>query len=333
MTNSTEHKSAGTGEIPAPAHPEQRSEPLPWQRPKAAHEDPDALRRVEKILASPSYRRADQDVEFLGMDETRGARLELDYLKPELFMRQQGVEQTIVVFGSTRITEPAEANRRVAEIREAHSADPSNPELERRLQVAQRVAAKSKYYDVAREFGSLVGRSGAGPEDCRLVMMTGGGPGIMEAANRGAFDVDAKSIGLNITLPHEQFPNPYISPELCFSLRYFAIRKLHFLMRARGLVVFPGGFGTLDELFETLTLIQTRKIRPLPVVLVGSEYWRAVFDPDFLVAEGVIDIEDRDLFWYAESAQEIWDGIQTWHQTAGLSVLPADEPCGFPFSD
>jgi uncharacterized protein (TIGR00730 family) len=333
MTKSTELKPAGTSGVPCPAHPEQRSEPLPWQRPKATYDDPDALRRVKKILASPSYLRADQDVEFLGMDETRGARLELDYLKPELLMRQHGIAQTIVVFGSTRIPEPAEANRRVTEIRAAHSADPSNPELERRLRVAQRVAAKSKYYDVAREFGRLVGRAGGGPEDCRLVMMTGGGPGIMEAANRGAFDVDAKSIGLNITLPHEQFPNPYISPELCFSLRYFAIRKLHFLMRARGLVVFPGGFGTLDELFETLTLIQTRKMRPLPVVLVGAEYWRAVFDPDFLVAEGVIDIEDRELFWYAESAQEIWDGIQAWHQTAGLPALPAEEPCGFPFND
>jgi uncharacterized protein (TIGR00730 family) len=333
MTKRTELKSTGAGEIPSPAHPERRFEPLPWQTPKAAHEDPDALRRVEEILASPSYRRADQDVDFLGMGETRGARLELDYLKPEVFMRQHGIEQTIVVFGSTRIPESAEAGRRLSEMQQAHHADPSNVELERRLQVARRVAAKSKYYDVAREFGSLVGQSGGGPEDCRLVMMTGGGPGIMEAANRGAFDVDAKSVGLNITLPHEQFPNPYISPELCFSLRYFAIRKLHFLMRARGLVVFPGGFGTLDELFETLTLIQTRKIRPLPVVLVGADYWRAVFDPDFLVAEGVIDAEDRELFWYAESAQEIWDGIQTWHRTAGLSALPAEEPCGFPFSD
>jgi len=333
MNDSIERNSTEKYEIPAPADPDRRSEPLPWQQPKAVHEDPEALRRVEAILASPSYRRADQDVEFLGLDETRGARLELDYLKPELFMREYGIAQTIVVFGSTRIPEPAEAQRRVDELRDAHDADRANSELERQLKVAERISAKSKYYDVAREFGSLVGRSGAGPDDCRLVMMTGGGPGIMEAANRGAFDVDAKSIGLNITLPHEQFPNPYISPELCFSLRYFAIRKLHFLMRARGLVVFPGGFGTLDELFETLTLIQTRKIRPLPVVLVGSEYWREVFDPDFLVAEGVIDIEDRELFWYAETAQEIWDGIQAWHRTAGLSGLPTEEPCGFPFND
>ena len=333
MTEDSKRKSTGACEIPAPAHPERRAEPLPWQQPKPTHEDPDALRRVEAILASPSYRRADQDVDFLGMDETRGARLELDYLKPELHMRQHGIEQTIVVFGSTRIPEPAEAERRLGEIRQAQSEDPSNSELERRLQIAQRVVAKSKYYAVAREFGRLIGESGVGPEDCRLVMMTGGGPGIMEAANRGAFDVAAKSVGLNITLPHEQFPNPYITPELCFSLRYFAIRKLHFLMRARGLVVFPGGFGTMDELFETLTLIQTRKIRPLPVVLVGREYWQAVFDPDFLVAEGVIDPEDRELFWYAESAQEIWDGIQAWHQTAGQATLPGEEPAGYPFNE
>jgi uncharacterized protein (TIGR00730 family) len=320
-------------EIPAPAHPERRAEPLPWQHPKATHEDPDALRRVEAILASPIYRRADQDVDFLGLDETRGARLELDYLKPEFHMQAHGVKRTIVVFGSTRIPEPAEAMRRLEEIRQAQRTSPDDAELARRSKIAQRVVDKSKYYDVAREFGTLVGKSGVGPEDCRLVMMTGGGPGIMEAANRGAFDVGAKSVGLNITLPHEQFPNPYISPDLCFSVRYFAIRKLHFLMRARGLVVFPGGFGTMDELFETLTLIQTRKIRPLPVILVGHEYWRAVFDPDFLVAEGVIDPEDRELFWYAESAQEIWDGIRAWHETAGYPLLPGEGPAEYPFNE
>jgi hypothetical protein len=151
--------------------------------------------------------------------------------------------------------------------------------------------------------------------------MTGGGPGMMEAANRGAFDVGAKSIGLNITLPHEQYPNPYISEELCFSVRYFAIRKLHFLLRAKALVVFPGGFGTLDELFETLNLVQSRKIKPLPVILVGEQYWRQVVDPEFLMQEGVIDPEDRDLFWYAETAQEIWDQICQWHRKAGTSLI------------
>ena len=192
----------------------------------------------------------------------RGVRLEIGYLKAELHLRRQGIEQTIVVFGG------------------------------------------------------IVGRSGEGPQDCRVTLMTGGGPGIMEATNRGAFDVGAKSIELNITLPHEQYPNPYISEELRFSVHYFAIRKLHFLLRARALVVFPGGFGTLDEQFETLNLVQSRKIKPSPVILVGEQYWRKVFDPDFLLQEGVIDPEVRELFWYAESAQEIWDHISDWHRRA-----------------
>jgi hypothetical protein len=145
---------------------------------------------------------------------------------------------------------------------------------------------------------------------------------MMEAANRGAFDMGSKNIGLNINLPHEQYPNPYITPELCFSFHYFALRKLHFLLRTRALVVFPGGYGTFDELFETLTLVQTRKIKPIPIVLVGKEYWQQAFNVDFLVDEGVIDEEDRELFWYAETAQEIWDGILLWHEKNGTPLLP-----------
>jgi len=276
-------------------------------------------------MASPSYRRADQDPDFLNSSDARGARLALDYQKPEIYLRARGVEHTIVVFGSTRIPEPAQARRRVARLEAESAAHPGDREVAARLAIARRILAKSAYYDVAREFGRLVGACGNGPQDTRVLLMTGGGPGIMEAANRGARDAGAKSIGLNITLPHEQYPNPYISPELCFSVRYFAIRKLHFLLRAVGLVVFPGGFGTLDELFETLTLVQTRKIKPLPVVLVGEEYWRGVFDPGFLVAEGVIDAEDADLFWYAESAQEIWDGLGSWHANAGTVGVALDD--------
>ncbi len=159
----------------------------------------------------------------------------------------------------------------------------------------------------------------------RVTVMTGGGPGMMEAANRGAFDVGAKSVGLNITLPHEQFPNPYIAPELCFRFHYFALRKLHFLKRACALVAFPGGYGTFDELFETLTLIQTRKIRPVPVVLVGEQYWRLVVDIDFMLDEGVIETEDRDLFWYAESAEDIWNGIMRWHESNCTPLYPETE--------
>jgi uncharacterized protein (TIGR00730 family) len=228
-----------------------------------------------------------------------------------------------VVFGSTRIPEPTAAARHVESLRRALSASPGDPELRSRLEIAERLLAKSRLYDVAREFGRLVGgaarRAGDG-----LVVMTGGGPGLMEAANRGAFDVDAETVGLNIDLPHEQYPNPYITPELCFRFHYFALRKLHFLLRARALVAFPGGFGTLDELFETLTLVQTRKIRPLPVVLVGEAWWRRVFDADFLVEEGVIEPEDSELFWYAESAQEIWDSILAWYEASGEPLLAAD---------
>jgi uncharacterized protein (TIGR00730 family) len=155
------------------------------------------------------------------------------------------------------------------------------------------------------------------------VIMTGGGPGIMEAANRGAYDVGAKSIGLNIHLPHEQYPNPYITPDLCFRFHYFALRKLHFLLRAKALVAFPGGYGTFDELFETLTLVQTRTIQPVPIVLVGERYWRRAVDIDFLVDEGVIDPEDRELFWFAETAQEVWDGILSWHEVNGEPLLGA----------
>ena len=306
--------SAKSLRISPPAHPHQRREPLPWQQPKPAEEDPDAPQRVKAILSSPSYRQADQDIVFLNRDDTRGVRLQVDYLKPELLLEQHGVSHTIVVFGSTRIPEPAAARRNLARLRAALAADAGNAELQRRLKVAERVEINSCYYDVAREFGRLVGNSGYGPQDCRVMVMTGGGPGMMEAANRGAYDVGAKSIGLNINLPHEQYPNPYITPDLCFRFHYFALRKLHFLLRAAALVAFPGGYGTFDELFETLTLVQTRTMKPVPIVLVGEAYWRRAFNVDFLVDEGVIDVEDSELFWFAETAREIWDGILHWHE-------------------
>jgi uncharacterized protein (TIGR00730 family) len=305
--------------IPKPAHPHKRREALPWQQPKATEEDPDALRRVLAIVNSASYRRADNDTDFLARDGVRGVRLQIDYLKPELFLEEHEVHQTIVVFGSTRICEPAVALRKVEALRASLAADPTDMELGRRLAIAERIHAKSHYYEVAREFGRLVSSANQGARE--TVIMTGGGPGMMEAANRGAFDVGAKSVGLNISLPHEQYPNPYVTPELCFSFHYFALRKLHFLLRAKALVAFPGGYGTLDELFEVLTLVQTRKIRPIPVVLVGETYWRRAVDIDFLVDEGVIDPEDRDLFWFAETAQEIWNGILQWHD-ASRELLP-----------
>jgi uncharacterized protein (TIGR00730 family) len=309
-------------DIPAPPNPEQRSEPLPECQPKPGNEDPCAPDRIQILLDSPSYRRADQDVDFLERDEAHGLRLHLDYLKPELLLQEQGVLGTIVVFGSTRISEPATARHRLDALKQQLETRPDDAELQRKLKVARRILANSGYYQVAREFGRLVGESCADARDCRLAIMTGGGPGIMEAATRGAYDAGAKTVGLNIDLPHEQFPNPYISPELCFRFRYFALRKMHFLRRARALVAFPGGFGTMDELFETLTLIQTRTIRPVPVVLVGRSYWERLLDFDFLLEEGAIDAEDRDSFWFAEDAQEAWDGILGWHVENGEPLFP-----------
>ncbi len=301
-----------------------RREPLPWETPKAAVDDPHAPERVRALLASPTYRQADKDLDFLDSDDTRGVRLQIDYLKPELELRSRGVEHTIVVFGSTRIHEPAAAQRKVHELEERLRAAPDDEDLARRLAIAERLYSKSRYYDAARELGRLVGQCRTDTFDCRLLLMTGGGPGVMEAANRGAHDVGAPSVGLNISLPREQFPNPYLSPELCFRFHYFAMRKLHFLLRARALVAFPGGYGTLDEVFETLTLVQTRTIPPVPVVLVGEEYWRRVVDFDFLVDEGVIEREDRELFWFAESAEDIWQSILTWHEKHGSPLL---SPC------
>jgi uncharacterized protein (TIGR00730 family) len=307
--------------IPQPPHPRERRVPLPGHKPEPAADDPDAPRRLEAILASPSYRGADEDVDFLHQDETRGVRLQLDYLKAESLLAARGIRHTIVVFGSTRIPDPAAAQRNVDALRGALAAAPDDAAHRRRLEVAERVLAKSHYYDVAREFGRLVGDAGELPTGGRIVVMTGGGPGTMEAANRGAFDARAESVGLNIHLPREQYPNSYVTPELCFRFHYFALRKLHFVKRARALVAFPGGYGTLDELFETLTLVQTRTIDPIPVVLVGEAYWRRAFDVDFLVDEGVIDEEDRELFWYAETAQEIWDGILHWYKLAGAVLV------------
>ncbi len=295
---------------------------MPWQQPKPVEEDPEASLRVQASLQAPGYRLADQDIDFLHRDDVRGVRLQVDYLKAELLLEEHRIRHTIVVFGSTRICEPAVARRKVEALRTALAADAGNADLARRLAIAERVAAKSHYYDLAREFGRIVGDANQRQPD-HTVIMTGGGPGMMEAANRGAFDAGAKSIGLNISLPHEQYPNPYVTSDLCFRFHYFALRKMHFLLRAKALVAFPGGYGTFDELFEVLTLIQTRKIKPIPVVLVGESYWRRAVDMEFLVDEGVIDLEDRELFWFAETAQDIWDGILHWHRASGEPLHPA----------
>ena len=309
--------------VPRPPHPHRRNEPLPSQSPKSPIEDPDAPARIAAIMKSPGYRLAEQDVEFVGSDAMRGLRLQLEYQKPELLLEEHAIAHTIVVYGSTRICESGMARRNLEALRAAHAGKPADAESARRLAVAERILAKCHYYDVARAFGRLVGEVGRSPGTPCIAVVTGGGPGIMEAANRGSFDVGANTIGFNIDLPHEQYPNPYVTPDLCVRFHYFALRKLHFVMRAKALVAFPGGFGTLDELFDVLTLVQTRKMKPVPIVLVGEAYWRRAVDFDFLLEEGVIAQEDRALFWFAETAEEIWRGILDWHEAAGEPLCQA----------
>jgi len=315
------NRSLNHGHPPAPAHPTQRKSALPWHRPKSTEDDRDAAASVEAILLHPSYLPAAQDIAFLDQPETRGIRLQLDYAKAESLLLKFGIAHTIVVFGGTRIPEPRAARRDADACEASLAAHPDDPLLQRRCAAARRVLDNSRFYDIARTFGGLVGAASDRARGGRIMVMTGGGPGVMEAANRGAHDQGCGSIGLNITLPHEQYPNPYVSPELCFSFHYFAIRKLHFMLRARALVIFPGGYGTLDELFEVLTLVQTRKIVPLPIVMVGEAWWRRAFDVDFLVDEGMIDAEDRDLYWYAETAEDAWNGILRWYEAAGDPLL------------
>ncbi|MBS0169227.1 MAG: TIGR00730 family Rossman fold protein [Nitrospira sp.] len=262
---------------------------------------------------SSSYIPADRDTDFLQRDELRPLRLGLELLKPELIQTEHGIRSTIVVFGSSRLLEPARAQQALEDAAAALQASPQDRRQQQRVAVAERRLALAHYYDMAREFGHLVSSTCQTNGECDYVIVTGGGPGIMEAANRGAMDAGAKSIGLNITLPHEQQPNPYITPDLCFQFRYFALRKMHFLLRARALVVFPGGFGTLDELFETLTLLQTGKTRNITVVLMGRAYWERLINWTMLVEEGLIGPDDLSLFHFAESAQQAWDLIQHTH--------------------
>ncbi len=272
------------------------------------------LKQIQAIISDPTFEVAEEDKNFLYSNDARGVRLQLDYLKAEVKMREQGINHTIVVFGSARIVEFDAAMTELKKIEKELKTSPHSETLLSALKKAESMVQKSVYYDEARTLGQLVGKSGKSPEDCHVTMMTGGGPGIMEAANRGALDVGAKSIGLNIELPHEQFPNPYITPELCFQFRYFAIRKLHFLQRAKALVVFPGGFGTFDELFEVLTLIQTKKSPSIPIVLVGKAYWEKAINFEFLKEEDVIKPEDLDILTYVDNAEEAWEKVITWHK-------------------
>ncbi len=262
----------------------------------------DALSRA--VSASPSYRLAYEDLDFLRSDDLRPLRLQLELLKPEYYLRQHNIQSTIVVFGSARTLPPDQARTQLDALQQRAGEQAGDATLQADTARARKQLEYAHYYDEARRFAEIVSRHFQQQQRRDFVVVTGGGPGIMEAANRGAHDAGAHSIGLNITLPQEQVPNPFISPELCFQFRYFALRKMHFLLRAKGLVTFPGGYGTLDELFETLTLVQTGKIEPMPIVLVGERFWRRLVDFDFLVEEGMISREDLKLFSIVDSADE-----------------------------
>ncbi len=265
---------------------------------------------LSRILQSPSYRVAYKDVDFLDGPKLRPMRMELELLKPELAFEERGIRSTIVIFGSTRIVEPAEARHLLQEARDQLAQTPDDARRKRAVARAERLLASSRYYEIAREFARLVAQCCRANGGGEYVVCTGGGPGIMEAANRGTYDAGVESIGLNIRLPREQLPNPFITPELCFQFHYFAIRKFHFLLRARALVVFPGGFGTIDELFDALTLRQTQRMQRIPIVLFGREFWQEAVDFQFMADEGTIDDADLDLFRFAETAQEAWQMIQ-----------------------
>ncbi|MFZ7111533.1 MAG: TIGR00730 family Rossman fold protein [Desulfatiglandales bacterium] len=276
-----------------------------------AHEDARSARlHVDSPQTrSPSYKLAYQDDDFLLRDELRPVRLQLELLKPELIQVEKAIESTVVIFGGARILEPTAAAERLASAEDAFQKDRTDPLLKRKIQKARQAVANSHYYEEARRLAFLISADCQCGDRLTHVVATGGGPGIMEAANRGAHEAGAVSIGLNIVLPFEQAPNPYITPELSFQFHYFAIRKMHFLMRAKALVAFPGGFGTMDELFETLTLVQTRKIKPIPILLFGKAFWERAVNFDVFVEEGTISPEDKNLFRFVETAEEAWDLI------------------------
>ncbi|MGW8256140.1 MAG: LOG family protein [Thermoguttaceae bacterium] len=276
-------------------------------------EEQDRQSNLQNILHSLSYRVAYKDVDFLAEPELRAARMELEFLKPELYFQRNNIRSTIVVFGSTRILPPEDARRHLERMRALFSATPDDPRRQRAVARAEEVVKRSHYYDTAREFARLVSLACQKEDACDYVVITGGGPGIMEAANRGAYEAGAKSVGLNIRLPQEQQPNSYITPELCFQFHYFAVRKFHFLLRAKALVVFPGGFGTIDELFDALALRQNKRMQEIPIILFSREYWQKAINFSFLADAGTIDDCDLDLFRYAETAEEAWQMIQKFH--------------------
>jgi len=268
---------------------------------------------MERILGSPSYSLAQDDKLLLTQEEMRGVRMLLELGKPEIALQADNIKSTVIVFGGTQIVDRSAAERRIFEARRAAQAAPADESLAREVKRAEELLSMCHYYDDARTFARIVSIDNQCEDERDYVIVTGGGPGIMEAANRGAFDVGCKSIGLNIKLPAEQQPNPFITPELCFQFKYFALRKFHFILRAAAVVLFPGGFGTLDEMFETLTLRQTHRMQPVPIILYGRDYWSKVIDFQFLADSGVIADHHLDLFSYAETPEDAWQQILDFH--------------------
>lgn len=282
----------------------------------SAGEDASAARQCDETpqTRSPSYRLAYTDEDFLVSEELRPVRLQLELLKPEMLLNKAGVQSTLVIFGSARIHDHEQAQGALDEARSQAIKSPDDPLLQHKLRIAQSLLDKSRYYEEARRLARLVVESGQGESLHPLVIATGGGPGIMEAANRGAQEAGGRSVGFNIVLPFEQAPNHFSTPELTFQFHYFAIRKMHFLMRAKALVACPGGFGTLDELFETLTLIQTKKIKAMPILLLGSEFWKRIINFEALIDEGMISAKDLDLFCFVDTAEQAWQKILDFYQ-------------------
>lgn len=268
----------------------------------------------EIIMRGSAYQLAQEDLAFLADPDLRPVRLQLELLKPENALRQHNINSTIVVLGSARLISPEEAHLRLSQIEAQIQAQPDSADLVQKVADAKRQLTYSRYYDEARRFAQMVSRHFQKEGQRDFVIVTGGGPGVMEAANLGAFEVGAHSIGLNITLPQEQIPNPYITPELAFRFHYFALRKMHFLLRARALVVFPGGYGTLDELLEVLTLVQTRKMARIPIILVGNQFWRQAMNFEFLVEQGMIHAADAALITRVETADEAVAILQEFYQ-------------------
>lgn len=274
------------------------------------------IEKVNKLKKSKTYKKAYEDLEFLRSDEVRPIRLQLELLKPQIILNQHGIENTIVCFGSARIFNREDSIKRIKILEDEFKKKPNDKFIKEKLETSRMLLKSSNYYEEAKKFAKIASLNKINGK--KLIIVTGGGPGIMEAANRGAWEANEKSIGLNITLPMEQDPNPYISEDFCFRFHYFAIRKMHFVMRAKAMVAFPGGFGTMDELFEVLTLVQTGKKRRIPIILLGKNYWKKVINFKLIASMGYISKEELSIFLYADTASQAWDIIVNFYKTHKL---------------